>query len=202
MPDRLHHLGEDVAPTQGDVFQLLQLFAGLIGVPAVESGQPVELVLLHLVGGPGQLEGGVGTVAIWITKGVDANDRIFAGMLESLIIERLLLDATALVSRFHRPENTAPLADPLKLGEHRLFDHVGEFLDDKAALQHILVFGQAPLPVDDQLDGQGSPYRLGTGGGDGLVIGVGVQTVAVVIDGAEGLQGGADIVELDFLGMQ
>jgi hypothetical protein len=56
--------------------------------------------------------------------------------------------------------------------------------------------------VDDHLDGQGPAHRFLGGGGDGLVEGVGMQAVAVVVDGAEGLQGGADVVELDVLAVQ
>ena len=40
------------------------------------------------------------------------------------------------------------------------------------------------------------------GGGDRLVEGVGVQAVAVVVDGAQGLQRGADVVEVHFLSVQ
>ncbi len=40
------------------------------------------------------------------------------------------------------------------------------------------------------------------GGGDRLVVGVGVQAVAVVVDRAERLQGGADVVEVHLLRVQ
>jgi len=56
--------------------------------------------------------------------------------------------------------------------------------------------------VDDELDGDGAAHGVFRGGGDGFVEGVGVQAVAVVEQGVERLQGGADVVELDLLGVE
>ena len=56
--------------------------------------------------------------------------------------------------------------------------------------------------VDDQLDRQGAPHRILRGCGDGLVKGIGMQAVAVVIDRDQGLQGGADVIERHFPGVQ
>src|SRR3546814_4130884 len=56
--------------------------------------------------------------------------------------------------------------------------------------------------VDDHLDGDGAAHAFFGGRGDGFVVGVGVQAVAVVEQGVQGLQGGADVVELDLLRVQ
>lgn len=66
----------------------------------------------------------------------------------------------------------------------------------------VLVFRQAPFAVDDELYRHGAANRLFCRRGDGLVKCVGVQAVAVVVNSDQGLQGGADIVELNFLRMQ
>ena len=81
-------------------------------------------------------------------------------MLALLVEHRVVLDAAALVAGLHGPEDAATLADPVQLGQHGLLDQVGELLDDEAALERVLVGGQPPLLVDDQLDGQGPPDRL------------------------------------------
>jgi len=78
----------------------------------------------------------------------------------------------------------------------------GQLLHDEAAMVGVLVLGQAPLAVDDELDGQGAAHRVLGRGGDSLVEGVGVQALAVVVDGAQGLQGGAGGVELDLLAVE
>jgi hypothetical protein len=86
--------------------------------------------------------------------------------------------------------------------QHGLFHQFGQFFDDEGALQRVFIFGQAQFLVDDQLDGHGPAHRFLGGRGDGLIVGVGVQRVAVVVDGIERLQGGADVVEGDFLRVQ
>src|SRR5690606_8242530 len=79
------------------------------------------------------------------------------------------------------------------------FHEVGELFDDEGALERVLILGQAELLVDDELDGHGAAHAFLGGRGDGLVVGVGVQAVAVVVDGVERLQRGADVVEVDLL---
>ena len=186
------------------LLQPLQRRPGFILVAALEVSQPIELLLLVVVGSPDQLQSRIFRIKIGlgVSKGVHTDDRIFTGVFEVLVIHRLFLDAASLVAGFHGAEHAAPLGDPVELGEHRLFDQVGEFLDDKTALVHVLILGQPPFTVDDELDGQRPADRLLARGGDGLVIGVGVQAVAVVVNGTERLQGGADVVELDLLAVQ
>ena len=118
-----------------------------------------------------------------------------AVVLALLVEHRLVLDPAALVAGLHRAEHAAALGDAVELGEHRLLDEVGQLLDDEAALQRVLVHGQAPLLVDDQLDRQRPAHRLLGRRGDRLVVGVGVQAVGVVVDRAQRLQRGADVVE-------
>ena len=64
------------------------------------------------------------------------------------------------------------------------------------------VHGHAVFLVDDELDGQGAADRFLGRRGDTLVVGVGVEGVAVVVDGGERLEGRADVVELDVLGVE
>ena len=49
------------------------------------------------------------------------------------------------------------------------------------------------------LNRQGAPHRFFGGGGDGLVVGVGVEGVGVVLNRQQSLQGGSDVVEVDLL---
>ncbi len=123
-------------------------------------------------------------------------------MLALLVEHGLVLDAAALVAGFHRAEHTAALGDPLELGEYGLLHEAGELLDDVGALDRVLVAGQPPLLVDDHLDGQRATDGVLGRSGHRLVVGVGVQAVAVVVDGAQGLQRGADVVEVHLLGVQ
>jgi hypothetical protein len=69
-------------------------------------------------------------------------------------------------------------------------------------LARVFVFRQPPFAVDDELNRHRTAHAVFGGRGDGFVEGVGVQAVAVVVDGDEGLQRGADVVELDFLRVQ
>ena len=123
-------------------------------------------------------------------------------MLEHLVVQAFLLNARALVHRFHGAQYSTAFGDAVEFTEHRFLDQVGQLLDDEGALQRVFVLGQAQLLIDDELDGHG-PAHAGFGRrGDGLVVGVGVQRVAVVVDRVERLQRGADVVEVDFLGVQ
>ena len=66
----------------------------------------------------------------------------------------------------------------------------------------VFVFRQAPFFVDDHLNGDGTAQAVLGRRCDRLVIGIGVQRVAVVINRDQRLQRGADIVEVHFLRMQ
>ena len=75
-------------------------------------------------------------------------------------------------------------------------------VDDEGALVGVLVRWEAPLALDDELDGHGAAHAINGGRSDGLVVGVGVQAVAVVVDGDEACKRGADVVEVDLLRVQ
>lgn len=202
--DGFQQFGKEIVALQGRLFEIFQGLGGLVLVFFLKGRQSVELVLLDVIGCPGQFDIGVGLVkvGIGVAEGVDSDNGVFAGMLEVLVIEGFLLDLGALVAGFHGTQDTAAFGDAVKFGEHRLFYHIGEFFDDKTALVHVLVLAQPPFAVDDQLYGKGAAHRLRAWCGDGLVIGVGVEAVAVVVDGNESLQRRADIVELDVLAVQ
>ena len=144
----------------------------------------------------------VGIVTVRVAEGVDTDDRQRAVVLALLVEHGLVLDAAALVAGLHRSQHAAAFADAIELGEHGGLDQVGELLDDEAALQRVLVHRQAPLAVDDHLDRERTTHAVGGGGGDGFVVGVGVQAVGVVVDGAQRLQRGADVVERHLLRVQ
>ena len=67
---------------------------------------------------------------------------------------RLVLDPASLVAGLHRSEHATACRDRLELGEDRFLDEVGQLVDDEAALQRVLVHGEPPLAVDDELDGE------------------------------------------------
>ena len=139
---------------------------------------------------------------VGVEERVHPHDGKGSVVLLPLVEDRLVLDLPALVARLHRPEHPAALRDPVELREHRLFDQIGELLDDERPLVRVLVLPESPLLVDDHLDGQRAPHRRLRGRGDRLVVGVGVQAVAVVVARDQRLQRGADVVEVDLLGVQ
>src|SRR5690606_37623836 len=108
----------------------------------------------------------------------------------------------ALVHGVHGAEHAAALADGLELLVDGFLDDVGELVDYEAALPGVLAEVQPQLLVDDHLDGHGAAHGLFGRRGDGFVVGVGVQAVAVVEQRVQGLQRGADVVELDLLRVQ
>ena len=135
-------------------------------------------------------------------EGVHADQRQAAVVLLVLVVQALFLDLAALVHGVHGAQHAAALADGLELLVHGLFHQVGQLVDDEAALPGVLVEVQPQLLVDDHLDGDGAAHALFGRRGDGLVVGVGVQAVAVVEQRVQRLQRGADVVELDFLRVQ
>ena len=141
-------------------------------------------------------------MGIRIPEGIDADNGHGPGVFQRLVIDGFFLDLAALVAGFHGAQHAAAFGDAVEFGQNGLFHQVGEFVHDEAALLGIFIFRQAPLPVDDHLDGQGTAHRFPGGRGDGFVEGIGVQAVAVVVDGAQGLQGGTNVVELDVLAVQ
>jgi hypothetical protein len=125
-----------------------------------------------------------------------------AVVLERLVVQALFLDAAALVHRLHRAEHAAALADRVELAVDGLLDQVGQLLERERALPGVLVLVQAELAVDDQLDRDRAPHALFRGRRQRLVVGVGVQAVAVVEQRVERLQRRADVVELDLARVQ
>ena len=107
-----------------------------------------------------------------------------------------------MVAGLHGPQYTAPFGDAFKLTQYSLFHQLRQLIDNEGSLVGVFIARQSPLIIDNQLDRQSSAYRLLGGGGDGFVEGIGVQAVAVVIDGNQRLQGGTDVVEVHLLGMQ
>ena len=66
----------------------------------------------------------------------------------------------------------------------------------------ILVLVETELAIDDELDRDRAANALLGGRGERLVIGVGVQAVAVVKQRVQRLQRGADVVEVDLARVQ
>lgn len=162
-----------------------------------------DLLALFFLGAADQLDGGGDLAAVVLAEvGVDAHQRQAAVVLLVLVVQALFLDLAALVHGVHGAQHAAALADGFELLVHGLFHQVGELVDHEAALPGVLVEVQAQLFVDDHLDGHGAAHAFFRRRGDGLVVGVGVQAVAVVEQGVQRLQRGADVVELDLLRVQ
>ena len=123
-------------------------------------------------------------------------------MLEVLIVHRFVLNLASLVHGLHRPEHTATTGNRFEFLKHGFLYEVGQFVHDVSALHRVLRLGPAALLVDDQLNRQGAAHRFFGGGGDGLVVGVGVEGVGVVLNRQKGLQGRSDVVEVDLLGVK
>ena len=137
-----------------------------------------------------------------IAEGVYTDDRVRAIVFLVLVVKGLFLNLAALVTKFHRSQHTAALGDRFKFLEHSLFNQFGQFFDDKTALVGVLVLCQTPFAIDDELDRHGAAYALFRRCGNRFIVGVGVQRVGIVVSGDQRLQGGADVVEVDFLRMQ
>ena len=112
------------------------------------------------------------------------------------------MDAPALVASLHGAKNSASVSNALKLNQHRLFDNIGQLINDGRTLQWVLGGRQAPLLVDDHLNRKGTAHRLLRWGGYRLVKCIGVKGICVVIERTEGLQRSADVVEVHLLSVQ
>src|SRR6056297_1825933 len=199
----LHEFFEDVAAGPGHFPEPLQRLAAVADVVALERAHRVDLCLLLLVVGAHEFQRAhLVLLPLGRQKSVHADDRQAAVVLAALVVQALVLDLAALVHRVHGAQHTATLGDALELLVDGLLHQVGELVDDERALPGVLAVVQAQLPVDDELDGHRPPHRLLRGRGNGLVEGIRVQAVAVVEQGVERLQCGADVVEADFLGVQ
>ncbi|OQA04813.1 MAG: hypothetical protein BWY66_02864 [bacterium ADurb.Bin374] len=114
----------------------------------------------------------------------------------------LILDLRALILGFHRAQDAAARVDAVELGENGLLDFVGQPLDEVAALGRVLVLGHAVLAVDDELDRHAAAHALLGRRRDRLIVSVRVKRVGVLVHGEKRLERGADVVELDLLGVQ
>src|SRR5690606_22603522 len=152
----LHQGGERVLACGSSGGEALEGGRQLPSVAVLERFQAADLSLLGLVGGPDQAIGFLERRAFLRQEGVHPDDRVLAALLHALVVERLLLDASPLVLAFHGAQHPTARVDPVELRQHRLFHQVRQLLDDERALEWVLVLGQAELPVDDELDGEGS----------------------------------------------
>ena len=123
-------------------------------------------------------------------------------MLEHLVVHRLLLNLASLVHGLHRSEHATALVNAVKFQKNSVFDQVGKLFDDKGTLNRILVFGQAKFLVDNQLNGHRTAHTFFGRSRDCLVVGIGMQRVAVVVDGIQGLQRGSNVVKINLLSVQ
>ena len=102
--------------------------------------------------------------------------------LRVLVEHGLVLDAAPLVAGLHGAEHAAALADPLELGEHRLLDEVGELLDDEVPWSGFSFMARPHSRLMISWMARARRTDFGRRRGDRLVVGVGVQAVAVVVD--------------------
>ncbi len=167
----------------------------------MEGLEVADLLLLLGLGAADELRGAQ-FLGRGVQEGVHAHDGQLSAVLEVLVVHGLFLDLAPLVHRLHGAQHAAAVRDAAEFEEHRLLHQLRELLDEEGTLEGVLVLRLAQLPVDDELDGDGPAHALLGGRGDGLVVGIGVQAVAVVVDGVEGLQRRADVVEVDLLGVQ
>jgi len=90
-----------------------------------------EAVIFLVLGGTGERCGLEDVLAaVGIDEGVDADDRVLPGVLEALVVKRLLLDLRALVSGFHGAQHPASLGQMVELLQHALLHPVREPLHE------------------------------------------------------------------------
>ena len=123
-------------------------------------------------------------------------------MLTVLIVQRFFLYLTSLITGLHGSEYTASICNAVELRKYSLLYQVSQFLDHKTALTGVFIFCQAPFPVNDHLYRQCPTNRVFAGRGHCLIIGIGVQTVAVIVNGNQRLQCCTDVVETHLLCMK
>jgi hypothetical protein len=102
-------------------------------------------------------------VAVRVAEGVDADDRVFAGVLLHLVVHRLFLDLAALVAGLHRAEHAAALGDALELLQHRSSTSSVSSSMMNAPWFGFSFFARPPLAVDDQLDRHRAAHALSVG---------------------------------------
>jgi hypothetical protein len=133
-------------------------------------------------------------------EGVDADDRVLTGVLEALVEQ-----ATPPGScRADTCVSMAPSTPPRSVRrsnscEHRVLDRVGQLSSMMNEPWRGFSFLARPSSRLMMLDGDRPAHGFLGGRGDRLVVGVGVQRVAVVVDRVERLQRRPDVVEGDLL---
>ena len=123
-------------------------------------------------------------------------------MLTAFVVDGLVLNLAPLVTGLHGAEHTASVGQSFELLQNGFFHQAGEFIDDERPLVRVFVLRQPPLLINDELHRQCPAHGFLRRRRYGLVIGIGVQAVAIVIGGDQCLQGRANIVEIHFLGVQ
>src|SRR6516225_526321 len=137
--DALHELSEHVAAARRHLLQLRQRRGGTLRVARLEGTHRGHLILLLLFGRADQFGALVLIADIACgEEGIDANERQRAIVLARLVVQRFLLDLTALVHGLHRPEDATTFGQRLELPVYRLLHEVGEILDGERALPGIL----------------------------------------------------------------
>src|SRR4026207_1160925 len=127
---RLHHLAEPVPAARCVFLQPLERLRSPLGIAREEIAHVAHLVPLLLLGRADQLRAAqlVDTL-LRAQEGVDADDRQRTVVLAGLVVETLLLDAAALVHRFHRAQHAATLRDAVELAVNRFLDQVRQVVD-------------------------------------------------------------------------
>ena len=220
--DRFHQRGENVLAVAGGFLEVGEAFAGSCTrvptlTPALSRGERensevpqalvvgdvVDLLAFLTFGAADEFDLGNDIAAVVFgQEGIHADQRQAAIVFLVLVGHRLILDFAALVHGVHRAEHAAALADGFEFLVDGFLDDIGEFVDDEAALPGVLAEVEAEFLVDDHLDRDRATHAFFCRRGDGFVVGVGVQAVAVVEQCVQRLQRGADVVELDLLCMQ
>src|SRR5439155_4006307 len=187
--DGLHELGEHVPAAGGELLERLQRRGRARRVARLEGTHRRHLSLLLFLARADQLRALVLIERVGSREeGVDADDRQRAIVLARLVVERLLLDLAALIHALHGAEHAAALRELLELLIDRLLHQLRQVLDGERALPRVLDLVEAELAIDDELNRDRAPYALLGRRGERLVVGIGVQAVAVVEQRIEGLQ--------------
>src|SRR4051794_26157895 len=123
-------------------------------------------------------------------------------MLQMFVQQAFFLYLVSLIHSFHCTKYSSPLIDTVKLSEHGFFNKICKFFNQKASLVRVFIFGCAQFAVYDQLDGHCPTHTVFCGSSNGLIISVGMEAVAVIVDCIQCLQRCPDIIKVYFLGME
>ena len=123
-------------------------------------------------------------------------------MLPGFVVHAFLLYFMALVHSFHGTEYPSSLRNSIEFSQHSFLDKVGQRFQHITSLNEIICQCCSQFTIDDQLNGHSSSHTFFCWCGDGFIISVRMQAVAIVINGIQCLQGGTNIIEINFLRMQ